>query len=92
MHFEHYLAWTDGALVELVNDRLRERDVDERAELGSCVRYGVGDRRALVLMTSGIRSRRLAHAISADVPADLEPHAMNAPISSLHRYAGAAPL
>ena len=30
-------------------------------------------RMALILMTSGIRSRRLAHAIAADLPADLEP-------------------
>jgi hypothetical protein len=75
MHFEHYLAWTVGALVELANSRLGDRDVEERLcpELGSYIRYGVGDPRALVLMTSGIRSRRLAHAIAADVPADLEP-------------------
>jgi hypothetical protein len=34
---------------------------------------GFGGRKALILMTSGIRSRRLAHAIAADLPADLEP-------------------
>jgi hypothetical protein len=42
-------------------------------ELGSYIRYGAADPRALILMTSGIRSRRLAHAIIADLPADLEP-------------------
>ena len=42
-------------------------------DLGSYIRYGVDDPKALILMTSGIRSRRLAHAIAADLPADLEP-------------------
>ena len=42
-------------------------------DLGSYIRYGVNDPKALILMTSGIRSRRLAHAIAADLPADLEP-------------------
>ena len=74
-HFEHYLAWTIGALVELVNTRLADAGLEERLcpDLGSYVRYGVNDPRALILMTAGIRSRRLAHAITADVPADLEP-------------------
>ncbi|GAA4584833.1 hypothetical protein GCM10023194_25740 [Planotetraspora phitsanulokensis] len=74
-HFEHYLAWTVGALVELVNGRLHAADSEQRLcpDLGSYIRYGVDDGRALILMTSGIRSRRLAHAIVADVPDDLEP-------------------
>ncbi len=74
-HFEHYLAWTVGALVELVNTRLVDAGIEKRLcpELGSYIRYGVADPRALILMTSGIRSRRLAHAIIADLPADLEP-------------------
>jgi hypothetical protein len=73
-HFEHYLAWTVGALVELVNTRLADAGTDERLcpELGGYIRYGVRDPQALILMTSGIRSRRLAHAIVADLPADLE--------------------
>lgn len=74
-HFEHYLAWTVGALVELVNARLAHADAEERLcpDLGSYIRYGVSDPRALVLMTSGIRSRRLAHAIAADLSPDIEP-------------------
>jgi hypothetical protein len=74
-HFEHYLAWTVGALVELVNTRLAHADIEERLcpDLGSYIRYGVSDPRALILMTSGIRSRRLAHAIAADLPTDIEP-------------------
>ena len=74
-HFEHYLAWTVGALVELVNTRLADSGIEERLcpDLGSYIRYGVDDPKALILMTSGIRSRRLAHAIAADLLADLEP-------------------
>jgi Helicase conserved C-terminal domain len=75
-HFEHYLAWTVGALVELVNTRLANAEVEVRLcpDLGSYIRYGVDDPKGLILMTSGIRSRRLAHAIVADMPADLEPN------------------
>ena len=73
-HFEHYLAWTIGALVELVNARLDDSSAEARLcpNLGSYIRYGVDDARALILMTSGVRSRRLAHAIVGQIPADLE--------------------
>jgi DEAD/DEAH box helicase len=73
-HFEHYLAWTVGALVELVNTHLAEAGTDERLcpELGGYIRYGVRDPEALILMASGIRSRRLVHAVVADLPADFE--------------------
>jgi hypothetical protein len=69
-HFEHYLAWTVGALVELVNGRLADADSEERLcpELGGYIRFGVCDPAALILMTNGIRSRRLAHAVVADLP------------------------
>jgi len=40
-------------------------------ELGGYIRYGVDDPNALILMTSGIRSRRLAHTIARDLPDDL---------------------
>lgn len=74
-HFEHYLAWTVGALVELVNTRLADAGLEERLcpDLGSYIRYGVDNPEALILMTSGIRSRRLAHAIVEDLPVGLEP-------------------
>lgn len=73
--FQHYLAWTVGAVVELVNMRLDEENTEIRlcAELGGYIRYGVNTAHALLLMTSGIRSRRLAHAISNSVPVDIEP-------------------
>lgn len=74
-HFEHYLAWTVGAVVELVNTRLLDADVEARLcpDLAGYIRYGVDSLHALRLMTSGIRSRRLAHVIAQDHPLDLEP-------------------
>lgn len=74
-HFEHYLSWTIGALVELINTRLVDTDIEDRLcpDLGSYIRYGVNKPEALVLMTSGIRSRRLAHAVTADLPVEFEP-------------------
>jgi hypothetical protein len=53
-HFEHYLAWTVGALVELVNSWLADAGIEERLcpDLGSYIRYGVNDPKALILQTS----------------------------------------
>ncbi|UGT60346.1 hypothetical protein [Nocardia asteroides] len=72
-HFEHFLAWTIGALVELVNNGLEEvgSDISFCPELGGFIRYGVNNERALLLMISGIRSRRLAHAIIREMPAEI---------------------
>jgi hypothetical protein len=72
-HFEHYLAWTVGALLELVNARLSETnsEIVLCPELGSYIRYGVSTPTALVLMTSGIRSRRLANRIAEALPVDV---------------------
>jgi hypothetical protein len=42
-------------------------------ELGAYIRYGIRDPRALILMTSGIRSRRLANQIAKIAPAEVEP-------------------
>ncbi len=71
-HFEHFLAWTVGALVELVNALLIDADSDRRLcpELGSYIRYGVDDRRALALMLNGLRSRRPAREVTRQMPAD----------------------
>jgi superfamily II DNA/RNA helicase len=72
-HFEHYLSWTVGAVVELVNLQLADHGISTPVcpELGGYIRYGVDDPNALILMTSGIRSRRLAHTIARDIPDDL---------------------
>ena len=76
-HFEHYLAWTLGALVELTNSHLSESGSDLLIcpDLGGYVRYGVGKPAALVLMRSGVRSRRLANAVATALPGGDEPHA-----------------
>jgi hypothetical protein len=73
-HFEHFLAWTVGAVVEIVNAHLLDADIEARLcpELAGYIRYGVDSAHALRLMTSGIRSRRLAHAIAQDRPRDLQ--------------------
>ncbi|WP_413768924.1 DEAD/DEAH box helicase [Rhodococcus pyridinivorans] len=73
--FQHYLAWTVGAVVELVNTRLGAEDTEIRLcpELGGYIRYGVSTAHALLLMTSGIRSRRLAHAVNDSIPAGTDP-------------------
>ncbi|MFJ6262768.1 DEAD/DEAH box helicase [Rhodococcus erythropolis] len=73
-HFQHYLAWTVGAVVELVNARFVDENAEIQlcAELGGFIRYGVNTPHALLLMTSGIRSRRLAHAVTAELPFGIE--------------------
>jgi hypothetical protein len=72
-HFEHFLSWTVGAVIELVNLQLGSHAVTQPLcpELGGYIRYGVDDPNALILMTSGIRSRRLAHTIARDLPDNL---------------------
>lgn len=71
-HFEHYLSWTLGAFIELVNGNLEDAGSETRIcpELGAYVRYGVNHPSALALMAAGLRSRRLAHEIVRQLPAD----------------------
>lgn len=63
--FEHFLSWTVGVVTSQANDRLVERGgvaaIPE--DLSYLIRYGVDTTTALNLLTSGIRSRRLAHEI-----------------------------
>jgi hypothetical protein len=63
--FEHYLAWTVGALVNLVNIRLEEARAEIRlpATTGWHLRHGVDTPQALALLNAGVTSRRLAHQI-----------------------------
>ncbi|GHI04622.1 hypothetical protein AQI88_29645 [Streptomyces cellostaticus] len=63
--FEHYLSWTLGALIHLTNDHLTKESapVRLRPDTAWCLRYGVDTEQALHLLTSGIHSRTLAHAI-----------------------------
>ncbi|MGW2918973.1 DEAD/DEAH box helicase [Streptomyces angustmyceticus] len=63
--FEHYLSWTLGALTNLTNDHLTKASapVRLRPDIAWCLRYGVDTEQAIRLLTSGIHSRTLAHAI-----------------------------
>ncbi len=71
--FEHYLSWTIGALIELVNLHLARAGTELLLcpELGRYIRYGVRHPAALLLMTSGIRSRRLAKVVADSLPATI---------------------
>ncbi|MGH3083983.1 MAG: hypothetical protein ACRDNP_07965, partial [Gaiellaceae bacterium] len=71
-HFEHFLAWTIGVVIELVNQRLAEASIAAPLceALPSYVRYGVDSPLALRLVVSGVRSRRLAHVIAAATAAE----------------------
>jgi hypothetical protein len=73
-HFEHYLAWTVGALIDLTNWHLDVANYAERLcpEIPGLIRYGVNNSRSLQLMTSGIRSRRVSHLIDAMMPEDVD--------------------
>ncbi|SOB81386.1 DEAD/DEAH box helicase [Streptomyces sp. 1331.2] len=65
--FEHALSWTLGALVHLVNTRLGDAGSNTRLhpETSWYLRHGVDTAQALKLLTSGITSRRLAHAMGS---------------------------
>ncbi|MBH0115253.1 DEAD/DEAH box helicase [Salinibacterium sp. NG253] len=71
--FEHYLAWTVGAVTDLVNWHLDNIGYEQRlcSELSGFIRYGVRNSRSLQLMTSGIRSRRLCHLMETMMPEDV---------------------
>jgi hypothetical protein len=72
-HFEHFLAWTVGALMQLINEALVDAGLvfPLCPELPGYIRYGVQDPPALALMLAGVRSRRLAHDISRQLPEDV---------------------
>lgn len=63
--FEHFLSWTIGVVVTQANEHLaNEGGVDALPdELAYFIRYGVDTTIALNLLTSGIRSRRVAYAV-----------------------------
>lgn len=63
--FEHFLSWTIGVVTAQANEYLlRQGSIEAFPEnLAYFVRYGVDTTIALNLLTSGIRSRRLAYAI-----------------------------
>lgn len=65
-HFEHYLAWTLGVIVALVNQALESRGLDRPLcpDLPLYVRYGVDSDLAVALALGGVRSRRLIHVVA----------------------------
>ncbi len=68
-HFESYLSWMLGSVVESFNERLIDGDVEPLfcPSFPAFTRYGVKSSIAVVLLSSGIRSRRLANAIAHEM-------------------------
>jgi hypothetical protein len=77
-HFEHFLAWTLGALLTLANEQLAARDEQLICPaLPLFVRYGVDTLQALELLTRGVRSRELANAVGQEAAANqVDPEGM----------------
>jgi len=63
-HFEHYLAWTLGAVIDQANRVLNEEPL-LCPSLSLYVRYGVSSMLAVELLTRGVRSRALAVVIAS---------------------------
>ncbi|WP_432034045.1 DEAD/DEAH box helicase [Streptomyces antibioticus] len=85
--FEHYLAWTVGALVNLVNLRLEETRAEIRmpATIGWHLRHGVDTPQALALLNAGVTSRRLAHQIGRiAAESDIAAEGMRTWLTGLH--------
>ncbi|WP_091602895.1 DEAD/DEAH box helicase [Arthrobacter koreensis] len=63
--FEHFLSWTIGVVISQANDLLVSEGSSGALpdDLAYFVRYGVDTTIGLNLLTSGIRSRRLAYTI-----------------------------
>jgi len=63
--FEHFLSWTVGVVTTQANEILAGRGGFEALpdDLAYMIRYGVDTTIALNLLTSGIRSRRVAYAM-----------------------------
>ncbi|MFE7561083.1 DEAD/DEAH box helicase [Kitasatospora sp. NPDC057500] len=83
--FEHYLSWTLGALINMVNEQLTSEfaPVRLRTTTAWCVRYGVDTDQALNLLVHGIRSRTLAYRIGRQADAE------NVPLTSLTTWLAA---
>jgi hypothetical protein len=60
---EHHLPWVTSTIVRWTNARLGGSVIP--SQLAAMLRYGVSTDTALHLMGNGIRSRRLAHYVSA---------------------------
>ena len=97
--FEHYLSWTLGALIELTNEKLEADGSLVRLcpQLPAYVRYGVENDSALALLVAGVRSRRLAHTVAAELgteegePEDIRSWIAGMGIEAWRRRFGATP-
>lgn len=69
--FEHLLAWMVGVVVEQANDQLTRRGLSEllAPQFASMIRYGVDTDQALVMMLSGVASRRVAYRVGREAEA-----------------------
>ena len=65
--FEHFLAWVLSGVMERANELLEGAGHEDRLcpDLPLYVRYGVDSVVGLQLMTSGVHSRALVHAVAA---------------------------
>lgn len=63
--FEHFLSWTVGVVTAQANELLVDQGGVEALpdDLAYMIRYGVNTTIALNLLTSGVRSRRVAYSI-----------------------------
>lgn len=70
--FEHFISWTLGVLIELVNQRLSAQNEEDLLSppLPLVVRYGVNSLQALELLTEGIRSREFVQRVAQAAQAD----------------------
>lgn len=72
--FEHHLPWVFATLTEWVNADLASRgaEITVFPALASYVHFGVSTPTALNLMLGGVRSRRLAQAVAANLGPNVE--------------------
>lgn len=92
--FEHHLPWVLRILTTWINAGLSD-DARIPAALPSYVQFGVASESALELMTSGVRSRRLATAVAATLgpaePDQLRGRLRNMNVDEWRTYFDAAP-
>lgn len=68
---EHLLPWVLATIISWLEDRGVFEPPEHLADLPAYVRYGVDSPVALSLMTEGVRSRRLAHVVARQAPAEV---------------------
>ncbi|WP_439813256.1 DEAD/DEAH box helicase [Streptomyces sp. P9-2] len=85
--FEHYLSWTLGALINMINEQLTREFAPVRLQATTawCLRYGVDTQQALHLLIHGVRSRTLAYKIGQQAAANgIAPDGLRAWLANQH--------